>query len=144
MTEEIQKGVLYVVSTPIGNLDDITLRAVRILRSVDLIAAEDTRTTKILLDHLGIRKPLVSYFSYNERRRAGELIASLRKGDSVAVVTDAGTPGISDPAYVVIREAVNAGIGVISSPGASALLAANKKPQFTIREVVRRETLQSQ
>ena len=124
MTEEIQKGVLYVVSTPIGNLDDITLRAVRILRSVDLIAAEDTRTTKILLDHLGIRKPLVSYFSYNERRRAGELIASLRKGDSVAVVTDAGTPGISDPAYVVIREAVNAGIGVISSPGASALLAA--------------------
>jgi len=124
MSEEIQKGVLYVVSTPIGNLDDITLRAVRILRSVDLIAAEDTRTTKILLDHLGIRKPLVSYFSYNERRRAGELIASLRRGDSVAVVTDAGTPGISDPAYVVIREALSAGIGVIPSPGASALLAA--------------------
>jgi len=124
MSEEIRKGVLYVVSTPIGNLDDITLRAVRILRSVDLIAAEDTRTTKILLDHLGIRKPLVSYFSYNERRRAAELIASLRRGDSVAVVTDAGTPGISDPAYVVIREALSAGIGVVPSPGPSALLAA--------------------
>jgi 16S rRNA (cytidine1402-2'-O)-methyltransferase len=124
MSEEIQKGALYVVSTPIGNLDDITLRAVHILRSVDLIAAEDTRTTKVLLDHLGIRRPLVSYFSYNERRRAGELIASLRKGNAVAVVTDAGTPGISDPAYVVIREAVDAGISVIASPGASALLAA--------------------
>lgn len=124
MSEEIQKGALYVVSTPIGNLDDITLRAVHILRSVDLIAAEDTRTTRVLLDHLGIRKPLVSYFSYNERRRAGELIASLRQGSAVAVVTDAGTPGISDPAYVVIREAVGAGISVIPSPGASALLAA--------------------
>jgi len=124
MSEEIQKGALYVVSTPIGNLDDITLRAVRILGSVDLIAAEDTRTTKVLLDHLGIRRPLVSYFSYNERRRAGELIATLRQGNAVAVVTDAGTPGISDPAYVVIREALNAGITVIPSPGASALLAA--------------------
>ncbi len=124
MSEEIQKGALYVVSTPIGNLDDITLRAVRILGSVDLIAAEDTRTTKVLLDHLGIRRPLVSYFSHNERRRAGELIASLRQGNAVAVVTDAGTPGISDPAYVVIREAVDAGISVIASPGASALLAA--------------------
>ena len=124
MSEEIQKGALYVVSTPIGNLDDITLRAVHILRSVDLIAAEDTRTTRVLLDHLGIRKPLISYFSYNEHRRAGELIGSLRKGSSVAVVTDAGTPGISDPAYVVIREAVDAGISVIASPGASALLAA--------------------
>ncbi|HTO92865.1 MAG TPA: 16S rRNA (cytidine(1402)-2'-O)-methyltransferase [Bacteroidota bacterium] len=124
MSEDIQKGALYVVSTPIGNLDDITLRAVHILRSVDLIAAEDTRTTRVLLDHLGIRKPLISYFSYNERRRAGELIASLRKGSSLAVVTDAGTPGISDPAYVVIREAVNAGISVIPSPGPSAVLAA--------------------
>ena len=124
MSEEIQKGALYVVSTPIGNLDDITLRAVHILRSVDLIAAEDTRTTRVLLDHLGIRKPLISYFSYNEHRRAGELIASLREGSTVAVVTDAGTPGISDPAYVVIRETVEAGISVIPSPGASALLAA--------------------
>jgi 16S rRNA (cytidine1402-2'-O)-methyltransferase len=124
MSEEIQKGALYVVSTPIGNLDDITLRAVHILRSVDLIAAEDTRTTRVLLDHLGIRKPLISYFSYNEHRRAGELIASLREGSTVAVVTDAGTPGISDPAYVVIGEAVEAGISVIPSPGASALLAA--------------------
>jgi 16S rRNA (cytidine1402-2'-O)-methyltransferase len=124
MSEEIQKGALYIVSTPIGNLEDITRRAVTILSSVDLIAAEDTRTTRVLLDHLGIRKALVSYFSYNERRRAGELIASLRQGSAVAVVTDAGTPGISDPAYVVIREAVEAGIVVIPVPGASALLAA--------------------
>ncbi len=124
MSEEIRKGALYVVSTPIGNLDDITIRAVTVLRSVDVIAAEDTRTTKVLLDHLGIRKPLVSYFSYNEHRRAAGLIGSLRQGNSVAVVTDAGTPGISDPAYVLIREAVEAGITVIPSPGASALLAA--------------------
>ncbi|HTY58467.1 MAG TPA: 16S rRNA (cytidine(1402)-2'-O)-methyltransferase [Bacteroidota bacterium] len=124
MSEEIQHGALYVVSTPIGNLDDITLRAVRILGSVDCIAAEDTRTTKVLLDHLGIRKPLVSYYSYNEQRRAASLIAALRQGSSVAVVTDAGTPGISDPAYVLIREAVEAGIAVIASPGPSALLAA--------------------
>lgn len=124
MSEVIQKGALYVVSTPIGNLDDITLRAIHILGSVDRIAAEDTRKTKILLDHLGIRKPLVSYFSYNERRRSPELIAALRGGSAVAVVTDAGTPGISDPASVVIRDAVDAGITVIASPGASALLAA--------------------
>jgi 16S rRNA (cytidine1402-2'-O)-methyltransferase len=124
MSEEIQKGALYIVSTPIGNLEDITRRAVTILSGVDLVAAEDTRTTRVLLDHLGIRKPLVSYFSYNERRRSGELIASLRQGNSVAVVTDAGTPGISDPAYVVIREAVDAGIVVIPVPGPSALLAA--------------------
>ncbi|HUI64038.1 MAG TPA: 16S rRNA (cytidine(1402)-2'-O)-methyltransferase [Bacteroidota bacterium] len=124
MSEEIQKGTLYVVSTPIGNLDDITLRAIHILRSVDLIAAEDTRKTGFLLSHLGIEKPMVSYYSYNEHRRVGELIAKMRAGASVAVVTDAGTPGISDPAYLVIREAISAGLRVISSPGASALLAS--------------------
>ena len=124
MSEEIRKGVLYVVSTPIGNLDDITLRAVHILRSVDLIAAEDARTTRVLLDRHGIDKPLISCFSYNERRRVPDLLDRMRRGGAIAVVTDAGTPGISDPAYVVIREVIAAGFDVIPSPGASAVLAA--------------------
>ncbi|HUI09679.1 MAG TPA: 16S rRNA (cytidine(1402)-2'-O)-methyltransferase [Bacteroidota bacterium] len=124
MSEEIRRGALYVVSTPIGNLGDITMRAASILSGVDLIAAEDTRVTRVLLDHLGVKKPLVSYFSRNERRRSRELVEALRKGESVAVVTDAGTPGISDPAWAVVREAIDAGIPVIPAPGASALLAA--------------------
>jgi len=124
MSETIQPGALYIVSTPIGNLGDITQRAVDILGRVDLIAAEDTRKTGFLLEHLCITKPLVSYFSYNERRRVPELITKLKAGTSVAVVTDAGTPGISDPAFSIIREAVTEGIRVISVPGASAVLAA--------------------
>lgn len=124
MSEEIVKGALYLVSTPIGNLEDITLRALHILKGVDLVAAEDTRKTGFLLSHLGIEKPLLSYFSYNERRRIPVLLEKLRSGASIAVVTDAGTPGISDPAYLVVREAVAAGLRVIASPGASALLAA--------------------
>jgi len=107
MSEEIQRGTLYIVSTPIGNLDDITLRAIRILSSVDLVAAEDTRTTKILLNHFKIQKPLLSYFSYNEARRTPELIQKLRQGNSIALVSDAGTPGISDPAYKVVRAALD-------------------------------------
>jgi 16S rRNA (cytidine1402-2'-O)-methyltransferase len=124
MTEQIEGGALYVVSTPIGNLGDITHRAAHVLAGVDLIAAEDTRTTRVLLDHLGIRTPLVSYHSHNEDRRARELIRRLREGRSVAVVTDAGTPGVSDPAHAVIAEAVANGVRVIPVPGASALLAA--------------------
>jgi 16S rRNA (cytidine1402-2'-O)-methyltransferase len=124
MSEEIRKGALYIVSTPIGNLDDITLRAITILKSVDLIAAEDTRTTRFLLDHLGIQKPLVSYFSYNEQRRIPGLLKKLGEGAAVAVVTDAGTPGVSDPAYAVIRSALDAGNAVVPVPGASAVLAA--------------------
>ncbi len=124
MSEEIQPGALYVVSTPIGNLEDITHRAVRILRGVDLIAAEDTRKTKVLLNHLSINTPLVSYYSYNEARRVPELIEHLKKGKTVAVVTDAGTPGISDPAFLLVRAAVEQNIPVIPIPGASALLAA--------------------
>jgi 16S rRNA (cytidine1402-2'-O)-methyltransferase len=124
MSETIQAGALYIVSTPIGNLSDISERALTILRGVDLIAAEDTRTSKILLDHFSIHKPLISYHGYNERRRAPELVRRLKEGASVAVVTDAGTPGISDPASVVIREAIAAGITVIPVPGASAILAA--------------------
>ncbi len=122
--KRFEPGALYIVSTPIGNLGDITRRAVEILGGVDLIAAEDTRKTGFLLEHLCITKPLVSYYSYNEHRRVPELIARLKAGSSVAVVTDAGTPGVSDPAFGVIREALAAGITVIPVPGASALLAA--------------------
>jgi len=124
MSETIRHGVLYIVSTPIGNLEDITRRAVAILSGVDLIAAEDTRTTRILLNHLGIDKPLVSYFVQNEVRRVPELIQRLREGNAVALVTDAGTPGVSDPAYALIRAALQNEIRVIPVPGASAVLAA--------------------
>jgi 16S rRNA (cytidine1402-2'-O)-methyltransferase len=124
MSETIQPGALYLVSTPIGNLVDITRRAVQILSDVDLVAAEDTRTTGFLLKHLELSKPLVSYFSYNERRRIPELIERLRSGQSIALVTDAGTPGISDPAFAFVREAIAQGIRIIPVPGASALLPA--------------------
>ncbi len=124
MSETIEPGALYVVSTPIGNLDDITLRAIRVLSGVDIVAAEDTRKTRFLLDHLSIKKPLVSYHSYNEQRRSPELLKQLLGGKSIAVVTDAGTPGISDPAYLLIRNAIEQGSKVIPIPGASAVLAS--------------------
>src|ERR671936_2482115 len=114
---------LYLVATPIGNLEDITLRALRVLKEVDLIACEDTRHTRRLLDHYGIRKPTVSYHEHNERGRAAELIERLARGEAVAVVTDAGTPGISDPAYRVVTAAIERGIGVVPVPGATALVA---------------------
>ena len=123
MSEEILPGALYIVSTPIGNLDDITLRAARVLGGVDVVAAEDTRVTGFLLRHLAIRKPMVSYYAPVEERRAAQLLRILKEGKSVALVTDAGTPGISDPAYAVIRSAVLEGIPVLAVPGASALLA---------------------
>lgn len=124
MSETIEAGVLYIVSTPIGNLDDITLRAIKILNGVDLVAAEDTRKTKILLDHLSISKPMLSYYSYNETRRVPELLERLGEGKSVALVTDAGTPGISDPAFALINAAVNRRLKVVPIPGASAVLPA--------------------
>jgi 16S rRNA (cytidine1402-2'-O)-methyltransferase len=124
MTESIAAGTLYIVSTPIGNLQDITHRAVHILQSVDCIAAEDTRTSHILLDHLGITKPLVSYYAHNEVRRIPELIDRLHRGEAVALITDAGTPGISDPAFAIVRETLRHGYRVVPVPGASALLAA--------------------
>jgi 16S rRNA (cytidine1402-2'-O)-methyltransferase len=117
-------GTLFVVSTPIGNLEDITYRAVRVLRETDIVAAEDTRTTNFLLKHFDIRKPMVSYFSHNETQKADRLVRAMLQGQNVALVTDAGTPGISDPAYVVIRQAVAAGIAVVPVPGPSAPLAA--------------------
>ncbi len=124
MPDSSSAGTLYIVSTPIGNLDDMTIRAVKILGQVDLIAAEDTRTSSILLKHFDIRKPMVSYFSHNEARRATQLVHDLAEGRNVALITDAGTPGISDPAYTVIREALSAGIPVVPIPGPSAALAA--------------------
>jgi 16S rRNA (cytidine1402-2'-O)-methyltransferase len=117
-------GTLFIVSTPIGNLEDITYRAVRILSEVDLIAAEDTRTTKILLDHYQISKPMLSYYSHNEAHRTPQLIEKLLSGQDIALVSDAGTPGISDPAFAVVRAAVAAGIQIVPIPGASAVLSA--------------------
>ena len=116
-------GVLYVVATPIGNLEDVTLRALRVLREVDLIAAEDTRRTQILLRHHGIRRPLTSYHDAVERRRAPALVERLRAGARVALVSDAGTPGIADPGYHLVRGALAAGVPVVPVPGPSAVAA---------------------
>jgi 16S rRNA (cytidine1402-2'-O)-methyltransferase len=124
MPEEIEKGTLYIVATPIGNLDDISVRAVKILSGVDAIAAEDTRKTRILLHHLNIRKELISYFSYNEEKRTPYLLSRLKEGQSIALVSDAGTPGISDPAFRIIRESITEGISVKAIPGAAAFLPA--------------------
>ncbi|MDZ7374252.1 MAG: 16S rRNA (cytidine(1402)-2'-O)-methyltransferase [candidate division KSB1 bacterium] len=112
------------MSTPIGNLQDITLRALETLRAVDAIAAEDTRRTRILLEQYGIRKPMVSYHEHNKGWRGTELLARLRSGQSIAVVSDAGTPGISDPAYELVCSCIAAGVPVVPIPGPSALVAA--------------------
>lgn len=116
-------GLLYVVATPIGNLEDITLRAVRILKEVDLIAAEDTRHTQILLNHYDIHTPLTSYHEHNERTKAQLLVERLVRGENVALLCDAGTPAISDPGYRLVIEATRAGVRVVPLPGASALAA---------------------
>src|ERR1700749_2902879 len=116
-------GRLYVVSTPIGNLEDITYRAVRILKEADWIACEDTRTTKRLLDHYGIQTRTLSYHEHNEANRTEDLIARLQGGENGALVSDAGTPLLSDPGYRVVHAAVEAGIRGEAIPGPSALLA---------------------
>jgi 16S rRNA (cytidine1402-2'-O)-methyltransferase len=120
----LRPGTLYLVATPIGNLEDITLRAIRTLRECDLIAAEDTRRTGQLLKHLGISKPMLSYFQFNEARRSEQIIERLKQGQKVALVSDAGTPGISDPGERVVRAALDAGLRVEAVPGPSALVAA--------------------
>lgn len=117
-------GTLYLVATPIGNLEDITLRALRVLRECDVVAAEDTRRTGQLLKHFEISKPLLSYFQFNEAKRSEEIIERLRRGEKVALVTDAGSPGISDPGERVVKAAIAAGLRVESVPGACALVAA--------------------
>ena len=116
-------GTLYVVATPIGNLEDVTLRALRVLREVDLIAAEDTRRTRILLARHGIGTPVTSYYDAVERERAPRLVAQLVAGKNVALVSDAGTPGIADPGYHVVRAAVAAEVPVVPVPGPSAVAA---------------------
>jgi len=117
-------GTLYVVATPIGNMDDITLRALKVLQAVDWIAAEDTRRTGRLLAHHGLQTRLVSYHEHNERQRTGELLERLARGESIALVSDAGTPAISDPGYVLVHEAVQQGIPVSPIPGPSAVISA--------------------
>ncbi len=117
-------GTLYLVGTPIGNMEDITLRALRILKEVDLVACEDTRHTVQLLDHYGIEKLTVSYHEHNELTRAAELILHLEKGENVAMVSDAGMPGVSDPGYRLIALAVRHHIKIVPVPGASAFLSA--------------------
>ena len=118
------KGSLYIVSTPIGNREDITLRALRILKEVDLIAAEDTRHTILLLRHFGIQTPLTSYFEGNELKKKEFILSKLKQGHRVALVSDAGTPGISDPGFRLIQTAIENQIPIIPIPGPSAVITA--------------------
>src|SRR5215470_6240667 len=117
-------GALYLVSTPIGHLEDITLRAARVLREVDLIACEDTRHTRILLTRHGVTTATTSYFEHNKRVKGPQLVRQLLDGKSIALVTDAGTPGISDPGFLLVREARAAGVPVVPVPGPSAVITA--------------------
>ena len=121
---EEKMGILYVVATPIGNLEDITLRAIKILQEVDIIAAEDTRHTLKLLNHLEISKPLISYHRHNEEIKTEILIRKLVEGQDIALVSDAGTPGISDPGEVIVKKCIDEGIKVIPIPGACAMINA--------------------
>ncbi len=136
MAEEIVRGTLYIVPTPIGNLEDITLRALNVLKGVDVIAAEDTRTTKILLDHYAIQKPLLSFYSQNEQVRVPQIIQRLKGGDSVALVSDAGTPGISDPAHSIITASIENNIHIVPLPGATAFVPALVISGFATHEFV--------
>lgn len=119
-----EPGILYLVATPIGNLEDITTRAVRILAEVDFIACEDTRTSGVLLKHLDVKKPLVPYHDFNEGKAADRIINRVIAGETGAVICDAGSPGISDPGFVVARTAIGRGVELIPIPGPSAMIAA--------------------
>jgi 16S rRNA (cytidine1402-2'-O)-methyltransferase len=120
----VTPGTLYVVATPLGNLEDITLRALRLLREADLIAAEDTRHSRKLLTHYGISTPLTSYHDWSERQQAPRLVEELKRGKSIALISDAGTPGIADPGYHLVRAAIAAGLRIEAIPGPSAVAAA--------------------
>ncbi len=122
MTKTTQPGTLHLVATPIGNMEDITIRALRILKESDLIAAEDTRRTQKLLSHYGISRPLISYYEHNEEKRIPTLLKALLAGRNVAVVSDAGSPGINDPGYRLVRQAVAQGLPVTGIPGPSSLV----------------------
>jgi 16S rRNA (cytidine1402-2'-O)-methyltransferase len=119
-----KKGTLYLVATPIGNLEDVTRRALRVLSEADVVACEDTRRTRALLEHFGIRARTLSYHEHNERERAEELARMIEGGSTVALVSDAGTPGINDPGFRVVRACVERGLTVVPVPGPSALVAA--------------------
>ena len=125
------KGTLYIVSTPIGNLEDITLRALRVLKEVHVIAAEDTRHSLKLLNHYAISKPLISYWGEKEKVKAEEMLSILNSGQTVALISDAGTPGISDPGNVLIRKAIEEGIRVVPVPGPTAVIAALSMSGFS-------------
>jgi len=122
MEKQIKSGLLYIVATPIGNLEDITLRAIRVLKEVDLIAAEDTRHTLKLLNHLQISKPLISYHRHNEDIKSDILIQKLKDGKNIALVSDAGTPGICDPGEEIIKKCIELDINVVPIPGACAMI----------------------
>ena len=147
-------GILYIVATPIGNLEDLTFRALRILKEVDLIAAEDTRHSRRLLDHYGIKTPLTSYHEHNEQSKAAHLAERLQRGEKIALISDAGTPVLSDPGHRLVQEAIRAGITVSPVPGPSALVAALSASGLSMERFVfegflpakrteRREKLQS-
>ena len=116
--------MLYIVPTPVGNMEDITLRALKVLKEADLILAEDTRTSGILLKHFEIKNAMLSYHKFNEHQTVDRVVERLKSGETVAVVSDAGTPGISDPGFLVAREAIKAGVEVITLPGATAFVPA--------------------
>ncbi len=122
--ESVKPGTLYLVSTPVGNLRDISLRAIDVLSKVDLIAAEDTRVSKILLQHYAIKTALISYHDFNEERATPHLIEKLKANQSLAIISDAGTPGISDPAFYLVRQAIQEGINIEAIPGATAFVPA--------------------
>ena len=117
-------GILYIVPTPVGNMEDMTLRAIRILKEVDLVLAEDTRTSSFLLKHFGINQHLISHHKFNEHGTANSIVERLKSGQTIALITDAGTPGISDPGFYLAREAIAAGIEVQTLPGATACIPA--------------------
>jgi 16S rRNA (cytidine1402-2'-O)-methyltransferase len=129
-------GTLYIVSAPIGNLEDITLRALRILKEVDIIAAEDTRYTRKLLSHYHIHTSMISYFEHNEIRRSRMLLEKLESGGKVALVSNAGTPAISDPGYHIINMCIEAGISIVPLPGPSAFLAAAVVSGFPLHSFI--------
>ena len=117
-------GILYIIPTPVGNLEDMTLRAIRLLKEADVVLAEDTRTSGILLKHFEIKNAMLSYHKFNEHQTVDRVVERLRAGETVAVISDAGTPGISDPGFLVAREAIRAGVEVITLPGATAFVPA--------------------